>query len=70
MDKLKVGDVVRLKSGGPVMTVFSYADTGITATGLKGRISILSETKVVCQWFDGSTLMSSIFDIGSIEYPK
>lgn len=43
MTKFKTGDVVRLKSGGPDMTVRSYSD------------DIVEEHKQVveCQWFNG-----------------
>jgi uncharacterized protein YodC (DUF2158 family) len=39
-DKFKLGDVVRLKSGGPNMTIEKY-----------GNYS--GERKCVCKWFDG-----------------
>ena len=38
-EKFKTGDVVRLKSGGPNMTVVNY-----------GRYN--QELKVLCEWFD------------------
>jgi len=36
--KVKIGDLVRLKSGGPVMTVESFRD--------------LAENECICIWFD------------------
>jgi uncharacterized protein YodC (DUF2158 family) len=50
----KVGDVVRLKSGGPKMTV--------TAVGTGGFQGI-----VACQWFDGPYIKVGRFKIELIE---
>ena len=41
-DKFKIGDVVRLKSGGPNMTVANY-----DVYAFEG-----SEKKYLCKWFD------------------
>ena len=46
MEKFKVGEIVKLKSGGPSMsvkTIYGGGDVG-------------------CQWFAGSTLKSGNFD--------
>ncbi|MDN8559321.1 YodC family protein [Citrobacter werkmanii] len=51
-DKFKGGEVVQLKSGGPVMTVSHY--------------SASSET-YVCQWFDKNDLKASKFPENSLE---
>lgn len=48
-----VGDIVRLKSGGPVMTVQSLPD-------LPGR-------QYRCQWFAGKKLESGTFPPDSLE---
>jgi uncharacterized protein YodC (DUF2158 family) len=45
MDELKVGDVVRLKSGGPDMTV----------------VGVISKELLMCNWFDGQTVKASHF---------
>ena len=47
--EIKVGDVVRLKSGGPAMVVVE----AILADG--------EEEHLACNWFDGSTVQSAIF---------
>jgi uncharacterized protein YodC (DUF2158 family) len=45
MDNLQRGDVVQLKSGGPVMTINA----------------LQSEGSVVCQWFDSTGALKSGF---------
>lgn len=49
--KFKSGEVVRLKSGGPSMTVGGYDSVGM----------------VICRWFDGKAPMSDTFDEDSLE---
>ncbi len=51
MAKFKTGDIVRLKSGGPDMTVQSYS-TDI----LEGHKQV-----VHCQWFNGKKAESGAF---------
>ena len=46
MAEFKVGDIVRLKSGGPKMTVEI----------------LLGDGELKCQWFDGSELQEARFD--------
>lgn len=45
MAEFEIGDKVRLKSGGPVMTAEKYAVP-----------SYCKELEVFCQWFEGSKL--------------
>jgi uncharacterized protein YodC (DUF2158 family) len=52
MAKFKKGDVVRLKSGGPKMTVQDQ-------TAKVGHL--------VCQWFEGAKLLQGVFDEESLE---
>ena len=49
-DGFKVGDIVRLKSGGPAMTVQE----------------VLGESRFRCQWFGGRKLESGVFPIQSL----
>ena len=51
--KLKIGDTVRLKSSGPLMTV---------------RKEHSKEEKTIeCQWFEGTTLKAGVFPADSVE---
>jgi uncharacterized protein YodC (DUF2158 family) len=55
MNSFKKGDTVRLKSGGPLMTVVAEVDDyGSYGSGVK------------CQWFDGKRREEAIFDPESI----
>ncbi|HEU4595590.1 MAG TPA: DUF2158 domain-containing protein [Pyrinomonadaceae bacterium] len=45
MEEIKVGDVVRLKSGGPDMTV----------------VGVISKELFMCNWFDGQNVKASHF---------
>lgn len=48
-DQVQAGDVVQVKSGGPLMTIeYSFQTDG-------GR------TKVMCTWFDGNKRISESF---------
>ena len=54
MADFQKGDLVRLKSGGPTMTVDSFAVTG----------------QYHCQWFSGSKLQKGLFDADSLAIAK
>lgn len=63
MQKLKRGDVVRLKSGGPNMTVLEYYvnEIGGIYNALQGKKEFdesVETTLVVCKWFDKNIPMS------------
>ena len=60
MGVFKEGDVVILKSGGPLMTVKSL---GEFAT--KGLIN-----GVACVWFDGNNLKEAVFNAAAVELYK
>lgn len=53
MDNIKIGDEVRLKSGGPIMTVKNIGDYLMSA-GV--------EDGVMCVWFVGDTLKEEVFE--------
>jgi len=54
-EKLKKGDVVRLKSGSPLMTV--------------AAIEEISDDRVIakCHWFEGGNVKEYSFELESIE---
>lgn len=57
---IKKGDVVRLKSGGPQMTVSQYPVETIDKKVIDG--------KVECEWFnDEGRLTHSLFNVETIE---
>lgn len=49
--RFQIGETVKLKSGGPEMTV---ADSG-------------GEARIYCQWFSGSKLQGGYFDEDALE---
>lgn len=57
MANFQVGDVVKLKSGGPAMTINDIADYSMDENGL------LSAS---CAWFDGVKPMSQVFPLHSL----
>lgn len=68
MSQFNVGDIVRLKSGGPKMTVTriirkreGFIDEAMTK--MKG----LSAGDVVCTWFDGEEKKESGFAADALE---
>ncbi len=52
---LEVGTIVKLKSGGPDMTVKGFTNTSHT---------------VACQWFAGKKLENGLFPTDSLEFVK
>jgi len=57
--KFKVGDIVRIKSGGPDMTVHSEHENSMTGT-----------ITYKCQWFAGKKLESGVFPPESLEHKQ
>ena len=53
MTKLNEGDVVRLKSGGPAMTLDFIVEP--------------SETHAMCSWFEGSKVQRRTFALASLQ---
>ena len=53
--EFKAGDVVKLKSGGPTMTVKQV-----------GKFGYDEHESAECQWFDGTKPMSETFPLTSL----
>jgi uncharacterized protein YodC (DUF2158 family) len=56
--KVKIGDVVKLKSGGPKMTVNNYD----VVTGAYNE-----KEGIMCVWFEGNTPTRQIFHVDTLE---
>ena len=56
-DEFKIGDVVKLKSGGPKMTVEDISD-------------VRSVKVILCSWFDKSNRFNDEFDQRLLEHFK
>lgn len=64
MTEPKKGDVVRLKSGGPIMTFECHP----IEVGSGFMIARHTRTdQAWCSWFDGTTLKEHIFSISALE---
>jgi uncharacterized protein YodC (DUF2158 family) len=57
MPAVKIGDVVRLRSDGPPMTVFSLSDQG----DAEGAAGTERPPEWICKWFVRETLRSDVF---------
>lgn len=60
MDDIKPGDVVKLKSGGPEMTV----------TGEKDQFGFQDKNAINCQWFADDKLKSAWFQKACLAHVK
>ena len=56
-DQLKVGDVVRLKSGGPDMTIENIG-------------KYVHKDGAMCVWFDGKKRFHEVFDLATLELAR
>lgn len=54
MNEFQIGDVVKLKSGGPVMTIQNLGDYS-GPSGIKNG--------AFCIWFDGNKQQTSVFEV-------
>ena len=59
MSSFQKGDTVRLKSGGPLMTVIHLGDYSTMGTGPKDGVK--------CQWFEGTRPLEKVFDSAALE---
>lgn len=51
--EFKAGDVVRLKSGGPLMTIEGIGEYGLGSTTKRAN----------CIWFEGTKRMDALFEL-------
>jgi len=57
-ERIKVGDIVQLKSGGPDMTVAEIDDYGSGSSPLM---------KATCTWFDGTKRHEELFVLQTLD---
>lgn len=55
-NELKVGDVVRLKSGGPAMTIEEIGKYGMGSTHDQAK----------CVWFEGKKMQERVFELPTL----
>ena len=58
MSDLKIGDVVQLKSGGPVMTIAEIRDYSSSRDG------------ALCEWFDDKEKKNAVFALITLQKHK
>jgi len=59
MEQFQTGDAVRLKSGGPCMT--------ITALGVYSGWTMRCADTVACRWWEGEKAQETVFDMALLE---
>ncbi len=58
MEDLQIGDVVKLKSDGPKMTISNIGDYSASGGGKEGAR---------CDWFDGKEKKNGVFNISTLK---
>lgn len=65
MEQISIGSVVKLKSGGPPMTVTGYGKKYSDGSILKYLVE--DKEQVKCQWIDSAgTIQGDVFPIASL----
>jgi len=59
---MKKGDVVKLKSGGPLMTIQDIDHWGMVYSGMNSY----PKDQAQCYWFDGNEMKEGIFNLESL----
>lgn len=75
MSTFNTGDLVKLKSGGPVMTVQRIIgkEEDVSFQRIDDYIRMIKgfhQGDVICQWFEGNELKFAAFPVASIELAK
>jgi len=75
MENFRKGDVVKLKSGGPVMTIFRILgeETGNLQIEMADKMIKMGGYEngdLVCEWFDKAVRKNEVFKESSIELVK
>lgn len=66
MEQISIGSVVKLKSGGPQMTIMAYG-TKIELGGIFSK-NVEDKEHVKCQWFDTTGILhEDTFPIASLK---
>ncbi|GAB3226723.1 DUF2158 domain-containing protein [Spirosoma arcticum] len=65
MEPIKLNSLVQLNSGGPIMTVDSFANKLEAGNPLTSR-RIADESWVDCEWFEGSSLRQGTFEVTTL----
>ena len=65
MEEFKVGDVVRLKSGGPQMTI-EVTPVVIDNYGVEKKL----EDSAKCTWFEKDTLKYNVFKLATLTHAE
>lgn len=61
MSNFEIGDTVRLKSGGPLMTVHDIGDYSLSGGPNPG---------LLCVWFDGSKRVEQVFHPKTVDIER
>lgn len=65
MALIQLKSLVQLNSGGPIMTVDSFAEKLEAGNPLTAR-RIADESRLNCKWFEGSLLRQGIFEADTV----
>jgi uncharacterized protein YodC (DUF2158 family) len=63
-EQIKIGDTVRLKSGGPDMRVIRLTETKAYSSG---NLHALATKYAICKWHDGDAWTKDYFHIKTLE---
>ena len=64
-ERIKAGAIVRMKSGGPLMTVEKAEGDGVFLL-LTGKAVCIGPKHVACVWFVGDVLYKDVFQLDAL----